>query len=65
MVVDDRRNKVIAQNVTDELGGNNLKIHDPSCPPYTPFYVFINGHVQSGSMDNLDGVSCKFKFCSG
>lgn len=29
-------------------GGNYLNIKDENCPPYSPFYVFISGHIESG-----------------
>lgn len=44
------------------MGGNYMPMGDKSCPPYTPFYVIINGHIQSGTMNDRDGVCCKFDF---
>jgi len=44
------------------IGGNYLRVRDQSCPPYTPFYVIVNGQIQSGTMNNRDGVCCSFDF---
>ena len=45
-----------------KFGGNYLHVKDESCPPYSPFYLMISGHIQSGTMNNKDGVCCIFDF---
>lgn len=27
------------------IGGNYMNVKDESCPPYTPFYLIVNGHI--------------------
>ena len=34
------------------IGGNHFNIEDPNKPPYTPFYLMVTGHVQSGTFDD-------------
>lgn len=46
-------------------GGNNLNIKDENCPPYTPFYLFISGHIESGQINEYDGICCKYDFMTG
>jgi hypothetical protein len=29
----------------NRIGGNYLKVRDPTCPPYTPFYLMVTGHI--------------------
>lgn len=48
-----------------KFGGNYLNVKDETCPPYTPFYVMVSGHIQSGTMNNHDGISCKFELLAG
>ena len=33
--------------------------------PYSSFYVSVTGAIQSGTMNDNDGVSCGFEFMSG
>ena len=47
------------------IGGNYLNVKDPSCPPYSPFYVMITGHIQSGTFNDKDGICCMFDFHAG
>jgi len=28
-----------------KLGGNFLRVRDESCPPFTPFYLMVSGHI--------------------
>ena len=46
-------------------GGNTLPINDENKPPYSPFYVFISGHIESGQINEFDGISCKYDFVAG
>ena len=34
------------------LGGNYMKVNDPLKPPYSPFYLMVTGHIQSGTFDD-------------
>ena len=34
-----------------------MNVQDPSKPDYTPFYLMVTGHIQSGLMNDKDGVS--------
>ena len=43
-------------------GGNHLRVVDPNAPPYSPFYLMVTGHLQSGTMNEKDGVSASFNF---
>jgi hypothetical protein len=45
--------------------GNGMKIHDPFAEKYSPFYVMVTGAVESGTMNDTDGISCGFEFTSG
>lgn len=47
------------------IGGNMLNVKDPSCPPYKPFYLMTTGHIQSGTMNDRDGIHCSFDFHAG
>ena len=47
------------------LGGNYLNINDPNCPKFSPFYVFVNGHIESGQLTDYDGICCKYDFIAG
>lgn len=49
----------------NRIGGNYLKVRDPTCPPYTPFYLMVTGHIQSGTINEKDGVCCMFDFHAG
>ena len=46
-------------------GGNYLNIKDDKCPPYSPFYVFISGNIESGQISDYDGICCKYDFVAG
>jgi hypothetical protein len=43
-------NKLLPSEMRDRTryGGNYLTIKDENCPPYSPFYEFIRGHIESG-----------------
>ena len=43
-------NKLLPSEIRDKVryGGNSLPINDENRPPYSPFYVFISGHIESG-----------------
>lgn len=45
--------------------GNGMPISDPNLPPYSPFYLMVTGAIESGTMNDKDGVSCQFNFTSG
>ncbi len=32
---------------------------------YTPFYLFVSGHVESGEISNADGICCKYDYMAG
>jgi hypothetical protein len=46
-------------------GGNSLNIKDENCPPYSPFYIFVSGHIESAQIDDHDGICCKYDFMAG
>ena len=48
-----------------KLGGNFLRVRDESCPPFTPFYLMVSGHIQSGTLNDHDGINCQFDFMAG
>jgi hypothetical protein len=43
-------------------GGNYLNIKENIKPGYTPFYVFVSGHIESGQISEYDGLCCKYDF---
>ena len=45
--------------------GNALPVSDPNLPPYSAFYLMVTGAIESGTMNDKDGVNCKFSFTSG
>lgn len=70
MALDDQR---ALQQINDEerreeasrISGNYLPVKDETAPPYTPFYVVVSGQIQSGTMNDHDGVCCNFDFVAG
>lgn len=60
-------NKLLPSELRDRTryGGNYLNIKDENCPPYSPFYVFISGHIESGQINDYDGICCKYDFMAG
>lgn len=68
------RGKLLAENIVRRegdpqnelrLGGNYLQVNDPNKPPYTPFYMMVTGHIQSGTFDGQDGICCHFDMACG
>ena len=56
----DLRGKLLQENIVKRegdpqnelrLGGNYLHVEDPNKPPYSPFYMMVTGHIQSGTFD--------------
>ena len=47
------------------IGGNYMNVNDPNAPPYTPYYLMITGHIQSGTIDERDGVCIAYNFNTG
>jgi B9 domain-containing protein 1 len=47
-----------------KIGGNYLKVKDDNLP-YSAFHLMVVGHIQSGNINDRDGVSCKFEFHAG
>ena len=47
------------------FGGNYMSVNDPEKPPYSFFYLMINGHVQSGTFDDQDGICCQYDIVGG
>ena len=47
------------------FGGNYMNVNDPNKPPYSFFYLMINGHVQSGTFDDQDGICCQYDIVGG
>lgn len=47
-------------------GGNYLNVKEgPNKPLYKPFYVFVSGHIESGQINESDGICCKYDFMAG
>lgn len=46
-------------------GGNYLNVNDENKPPYTSFYVMVTGHIQSGQLNEFDGICVKYDFVHG
>lgn len=67
-IYDEQHRKMIEDAQTKQvqfdprIGGNYLNVHDPSKPDYTPFYLMVTGHIQSGLMNDKDGVCCSYSF---
>jgi hypothetical protein len=40
-------------------------VRDPTKPSQTPFYVFVSGHIESGLINDSDGICCKYDFIAG
>ena len=59
-----KKNDVQAQDYS-KIGGNNLLVKDPACPPYTHANIMISGHIQSGTLNERDGICCRFDFMAG
>ena len=51
-------------NEHNRIGGNMVPIKDENKPPYTPFYLMVTGHVQSGTFEYSDGICCSFDIVS-
>jgi len=61
----NNQNSAIPQKFDTRLGGNYMHVNDPNLPPYTPFYLMITGHIQSGTMDERDGICAVYSFNAG
>ena len=68
------RGKLLQENIVKRegdpqnelrLGGNYLHVEDPNKPPYSPFYMMVTGHIQSGTFDGQDGICCHFDMAGG
>lgn len=46
-------------------GGNYLNLKENLKPGFTPFYVFVSGHIESGQIVEKDGLCCKYDFVAG
>lgn len=46
-------------------GGNYLNIKENIKPHYSPFYLFVSGHIESGQIDGHDGICSKYDFIAG
>ena len=46
-------------------GGNYLNVRDPANLPYTSFYLMVSGQIQSGTINDHDGICCNFNFTYG
>ena len=47
-------------------GGNYLNIDEGlNKGPCTPFYLFVSGHIESGQINESDGICCKYDFIAG
>ena len=46
-------------------GGNYLNVKGEEGLEFQPFYLFVSGHVQSGEIDNADGICCKYDYIAG
>lgn len=46
-------------------GGNYMNVKGDEDLKYTPFYLFVSGHVESGEISNADGICCKYDYMAG
>jgi hypothetical protein len=46
-------------------GGNYLNLKENLKPGFSPFYVFVSGHIESGQINEHDGICCKYDFVAG
>lgn len=47
-------------------GGNYLPVSDPlNKQNFTPFHLFVSGHIESGQVNDYDGLCCKYDFIAG
>ena len=63
----DIDNRHLPSEIIDRAryGGNSLPIKDDSKPNYSPFYVFVSGNIESGQINEFDGICCKYDFMAG
>lgn len=47
-------------------GGNYLPVKEGGDKsPYTGFYVLVSGHIESGQINEFDGICSKYDFIAG
>ena len=52
VLLEQLENKGVEPHNQLRIGGNHFNVNDPNKPPYTPFYLMLTGHVQSGTFDD-------------
>jgi hypothetical protein len=57
-IVEEKQDKQVKFDT--RIGGNYMKVQDPTAPPYTPFYLMITGQIASGQVKELDGICCSY-----
>ena len=46
-------------------GGNYLNIKEDDKGQYKGFYVLVSGHIESGQINDYDGMCAKYDFIAG
>ena len=62
---DDDRDDYNQQKQQYVSSGNQLPVRDLGKPDYTFFNLMVSGHIQSGTINDHDGISCFFQFVNG
>lgn len=60
-------NHLLPSEVRDKAryGGNYLNVKENQKPGFTPFYVFVSGNIESGQINENDGLCIKYDFVAG
>ena len=66
--LNDRRERLQAptgdQAAVGRSLGNGAPFPDPNNPGYSAWYLMVNGHIQSGTFEDSDGICCHFDILS-
>ncbi len=60
-------NHLLPSEVRDKAryGGSYLHLKENQKPGFTPFYLFVSGNIESGQINEHDGLCVKYDFVAG